>query len=147
MKIILKSNAICIGDHCDTLLLSYADNRDVFDFNYTDAPNGFEQQVRIPATLQNPEHQRNSSVYRTSSGRFVQTGVTIDKNFTLRTDWMDDTFTDAITTASGHKTFKIDGVAYSGHGDFDETHNDEDNLIQVTMKIFEQEYNQTNISC
>lgn len=147
MRIVGVSNPICIGNPCDTVVLKYSDNKDVYNFEYTEAPDGFEQQVRIPAVLMDPKHERTSGVYRKSNGRFVQFGVAIDKSKTLRTDWMDEIFTDAITTAAGHKNLSIDDVDYSGHGEFEETPNDEDNLIQTTIQVYEQEYNQTNISC
>lgn len=148
MRIVLLSNPICIAENiCNTIVLKYSDARDVCDFEYTEAPEGFEQQIRIPATLQDPKHERTSGVYRKSNGDFVQFGVAIDKSRTLKTDWMDDIFTDALTTASAHKNFALDGVSYSGHGEFEETPNDEDNLIQTTIQVYEQGYNQTNISC
>lgn len=147
MRIVGLSNPICIGNHCDTVVLKYSDNKDVFDFEYTESPEGFEQQIRIPATLQNPKHPRSSGVYRKSNGQFVQFGVAIDKSKTLLTDWMDEIFTDALTTASGHKNFSLDDVPYSGHGDIEENPNEEDNLIQTSIEVYEQGYNQTNISC
>jgi hypothetical protein len=143
-KLLSISNPICIGDHCDTIVLSYTDVNNVFGFNYT---TGFEQQVRIPATLQNFKHERAISVYRKTSGTFVQHSVQVDKKAILKTDWLDEIFTDALTTAAGHSIFKLDGVSYSGHGEITENDNEYDNLTQIELVVFEQGYNQTNLSC
>lgn len=105
------------------------------------------QQCRIPATLRNVKHPSDSTVYQKTSGSFYISAARNNKNRLLVTDWMDETFTDALSDARFHRNLTLDGVQYSGHGEFNEEENDFDNLTQVTLQVFEQNYNHSNISC
>ena len=147
-KVILRSNRFCVESNpCNTIYIEYSDNRNVFGFNYENSPVNFVQSCRIPATLRNTKYQEKKEVYRTTGGVFRNTGVIIDKIKLMVTDWMDEVFHDALSIARVHKTFTLDGIDYSGHGDYELSPNDFDNLQQAQIEVFEQAYNQTNISC
>lgn len=148
MKAVLKSQVFCIQeDPCNTILVEYGDTRNVYGFDYENRPTGFLQACRIPATLRNPKFEEKKSVYRKNDGTFVITGAIQDKVRILNTEWMNDEFHSALAVARLHKTFKLDGVQYSGHGDYNLDNNDFDNLQQAQVEVYEQGYNQTNISC
>ena len=147
-KVILISNPICVDSlACNTVVLEYSDTKDVFNFLWTEAPSGFKQKVRIPAALRNTSHPSDSSFYQKSNGSFQITSARNNKKKELVTDWVDEIFTDAFSDARFHKNMWIDSVKYSGHAELTEETNEEDNLVQIVLAVYAQEYDHSNISC
>lgn len=146
-KVILKSNPICVDNLvCDTLVVRYKDSRNAWNFDYTSNPD-FEQQARIPVTLQNPSWPVEENVYKKHDGSIVITGSRVSKKYTLVTDQAHEEFHDAMIVALRHSDLYFDNVRYQGAGEYSVEPNDKNNLQQGKSDVFVQGYNQTNITC
>lgn len=146
MRVVGKSNPICVSANvCDTLVIRYRDNRNVWNFGYSG--NSFYQQCRIPATLQDPVWPVEESVYTKHDGEIINTGSRVKKKYTLVTDQANEEFHDAMVVAIRHSTVYLNDVRYKGVGDYSTEPNDFNNLQQGKSDVFVQGYNQTNISC
>lgn len=148
MKAFLQSNKICVNNEdCHNVVIKYRNDSNAFGFVYSDAPENFYQQIRIGAFMRSEKPRITEKIYKRHNGTFKNTGVTIDKKRSLITDQWDEETRDALFVASRHSEFSIDDVEYSAQGDPDVTDNDFNNLATVTQEIFEQGFNQSNISC
>lgn len=148
MKAIFQSNKICVNNEdCNSMVLKYRNDTNAFEFNYTDAPEDFYQQVRLAMFTRSQKPDIKEKIYRRHDGTFKNTGVTIDKKRLLITDQYDEPTLDALTVASKHSEFIINDIAYSSQGEQEYSDNDFNNLTSVKIEIYEQGYNQSNISC
>lgn len=148
MKAFLQSNKICINNQdCNSLVIRYRDESNVFSFNYDGAPVDFYQQIRIGAFLRSEKPEIKEKIYRRHNGTFKNTGVTIDKKKLLVTDWWDEETRDALTVASRHSEFIINDIPYSCQGEPDIEDNEFNNLATAKLEIYVQGFNQTNIAC
>lgn len=148
MKAILKSNIICVNNEdCYSMVLKYKNASNSFGFNYTFGPVDFYQQIRIPAFIRSNNFDVKEKIYRRHDGTFKNIGVTIDKKYSLISDQLEDSILEALVVASRHDEFIIDNKSYSAQGAPEVTDNEFNNLASVKLEIFEQGFNQSNISC
>lgn len=148
MKAILKSNIICVNNqNCNSLVLKYKNISNSFGFNYTEGPEDFYQQVRISAFIRSNSFDVKEKIYRRHDGTFKNTGVTIDKKYSLITDQLDENSLDALAVASKHDEFILDDKSYSAQGVPELTDNEFSNLSSAKLEIFVQGFNQSNIAC
>lgn len=148
MKAFLQSNKICVNNEdCHSVVIKYRNESNAFGFIYTGASEDFYQQIRIGAFMRSEKPEIKEKIYRKHSGYFKNTGVTIDKKRSLITDQWDEETRDALFVASRHSDFLINDVAYSAQGEPEITDNDFNNLATAKQDIYEQGFNQSNISC
>lgn len=148
MKAILKSNIICVNNEdCNSIVLKYRNLSSSFGFDYPSGPENFYQQIRIPAFIRSNNFDVKEKIYRRHDGTFKNTGVTIDKKYSLITDQLDENFLDALVVASKHDEFILDDKSYSAQGVPELTDNEFSNLSSAKLEIFVQGFNQSNISC
>lgn len=148
MKAILQSNKICVNNEdCRNVVIKFRDEASSFGFDYENAPEDFYQQIRLAAFLRSDKFDIKEKIYRRHDGTFKNTGVTIDEKSQLVTDQYDSPTRRALIVASRHSEFIIDDVEYSTQGEADITDNEFNNLASVKLEIFEQGFNQSNISC
>lgn len=148
MKAILKSNIICVNNQdCHSIVLKYKNSSNSFGFNYQQGPEDFYQQIRIAAFIRSNNFDVKEKIYRRHDGTFKNTGVTIDKKYSLVTDQSKDAILEALVVASRHDEFILDDKNYSAQGAPEVTDNEFNNLATVKLEIFEQGFNQSNISC
>jgi hypothetical protein len=146
MMVVLRSNQICVrASMCDTMVIRYRDNRNAWNFGYVG--NSFEQQCRIPVTLQNPVLPVEENVYTKHDGTIVNTGSRVKKKYTLVTDQAHIEFHEALAIAVRHSDVYLDDIRYQGTAEYELEPNDFNNLQQGKSDVFVQGYNQTNITC
>ena len=56
---------------CFTSVLSYSNNSDAFDFNYSAAPAGYKNRVELPIYLSNPMLETDEKIYTKSDGSIM----------------------------------------------------------------------------
>ena len=148
MKAIFQSNKICVNNEdCHSLVVRYRNDANAFNFDYDNAPVNFYQQIRLGIFIRSNKFDIKEKVYRRHNGSFKNTGVTIDKKYSLISDQYDEPTLDALVVASRHSEFIVDSTDYSTQGEADVTDNEFNNLATVKLEIFEQEFNQSNVSC
>lgn len=150
---LVVSNGIAVGANPETKVIRYLDRRRAFGFDYPLSP-GFYQQVRLHLYLSQPTYPVIEKVYRQSDGVFRTANVTVDRKVQINTGYLDDLTHAALTVATKHDSFFINGVGYSVQGELDheffETFEDEDGWFPLSVAQFEgleQGYNQTNFGC
>ncbi len=148
MKAILQSNIICVNnDECSSLILKYRNDSNAFNFDYENAPEDFYQQIRISGYLSTSKPVVKEKIYRRHNGTFKNTGVTIDKKQEFLSDQYEEFVREALVVASRHSEFSINDVEFSAQGEPDIQDNEFNNLATVKLEIFEQGFNQGNVSC
>lgn len=151
-KVIALSNTFSIMSHamaCNTAIVEYTATTNAFDYDYELLGNP-TQRVRLDLNVLNPQNPIQEKIYRQTNGVFQNNNVKIDKTFDLQTGYFDDKIHDALSIASKHQTFKIDSIQYSAQGSYERDERLDPNQINLTMakiKIYEQGYNKTNLSC
>ena len=151
-KVIALSNTFSIISQsmaCNTAIVEYAASTNAFDYDY-DLLGNPTQKVRLDLNILNPQNVVNEKIYRQTNGVFQNNNVKIDKTFDLQTGYFDDKIHDALSIACKHQTFKIDNIEYSAQGSYERDERLDPNQIKLTMakiKIYEQGYNKTNLSC
>lgn len=148
MKAILQSNKICVTkDDCHSVVIKYRNQSNAFNFDYTDAPQDFYQQMRVSGYIRTPSYQITEKIYRRHDGTFKNTGVTVDKKYLFLSDQFDEVNLDALVVASKHDEFIIDDIEYNAQGDITIVDNEGSNLATAQITIYEQGFNQGNVSC
>lgn len=152
MKVLAISNKIKVvnADRSQTKLITFGDSKDVFGIFYSYDPT-FTQQVRLGIELRKGNPQESGKTYRNNLGIFQNNNVIIDKTVELRTDYLDDRTHLALTIASKHRNFQIDGKAYFRNSDYEIEHNDESGdileLAPAKATFIEQGKGFTNQAC
>lgn len=147
MYVLAISNKIIVNNaDCNNKIIKYRDSQDSFGFDYTSDPD-FYQQVRIGIYLRSPKFPEKEKVYRQTDGVFRHGAVSVDKTIEVHTDQFDEEAHAAMIVAMKHSEFLIDDKEYFHQGGYDLEDNDYNNLSNGKATLYEQGFNQTNISC
>lgn len=152
MKVLAISSNIEINKtgNCDTKVVKYKHSSDVFGFEYADNPS-FYQQFRLHLMFGRiPKFPVKERLYRQSDGVFRITNVSIDKQYTLKTGYFDETAHKALMVALKHSDVYIDNVQYANQGEYEIEGEDDETLTNLTTAktaILQQGYNKTSITC
>lgn len=152
MKVLAISSNIEINKagNCDTKVIKYKHTTDAFDFEYAANPT-FYQQFRLHLIFGRiPKLPVKEKMYRQSDGVFRISNVAIDKQYTLKTGYFDETAHKALQVALKHDSLYIDEVSYASPGEYEIEGEDDElltNLTPAKAAILQQGYNKTSISC
>lgn len=126
MKVLAISNKLksVNADWFSTKLVTFGDDKSVFGIGYANNPE-FTQQVRLGLEVRKQKYVESGKTYRDNNGNFRHNNVIIDRQKQMETDYFDDPTHLALTVASKHKHFYIDGKRYFRNGDYEVEHNEE----------------------
>jgi hypothetical protein len=94
-------------DGKNSSVLIYQCNEDEFGFNYRN--NLHINKVRLPIRITKPKWKQADEIYTKFSGSRVMLSSTIDKQWTLETDYMPASFHERLAVALSHDNVWIDG--------------------------------------
>lgn len=152
MKVLAISNKIRVAnaDRSETKVITFGDTKDVFGIQYTNNTT-FTQQYRLDLRLWKGKQKESGKVYRNNLSVYQNNNVLIDKTFEMSTGYYDDRTHLALTIASKHKKFLIDGKAYFRDSEYEIEHNDESGdilqLAPAKATLIEQGKGFTNQAC
>lgn len=151
MKVLAISNKLqVISNPNDTKLVTFGANVDQFGFKYS-LNSTFRQQVRLDLKLWKARVTESSKSYRDTNGTFRNNNVIIDKVVDVQTGYLDDRTHLALTIASKHASFAIDGKEYYRNEEYSIEHQDESgdisNLAIAKTTLIEQTKGFTNLNC
>lgn len=139
------SNKFTLTENCDNAMLRYSGDYMQYGFVYDDLAK--VQQVRVGLYLSNDSPDTKEKVYRKTNGRFRRGNTIVENKWQLNTDQVDAPAREALTIALSHDNVSIDGKEYFKIGEIGNEPNDFNNLANVTATLYEQGYNQTNMTC
>lgn len=152
MKVLAISNNLEIrrANNCQTKVIRFSNTRDAFGFEYENYP-AFYHQFRVGLTFGRlVKFPVKEKVYRRQNGTFSLSNVSVDKQLTINTDYLDLSAHTALMIGLKHDKLYIDNVSYSQQGEY-EMEGDEDetltNLTTAKSVILENGFNMTNITC
>lgn len=140
------SNKFTITDDCHNALVKYSGDNNQYGFVYG-IDSARVQQVRLGLYISNDTQPKTQKVYRKTNGRWRRGNTIIENKVILNTDQVDAQTREALTVALSHDNLTINGVDYFTIGDVTNEPNEFNNLANVTTELYEQGYNQTNMSC
>lgn len=152
MKVLAISSNLtfCRADMAQTKVVRYKHTADAYGFNYTLNPT-FYQQFRMGLVFGRiPKYPTKEKVYRQTDGTFRSQNTFIDKQFTLKTDYLDILRHEAMHVALKHSDVYIDGVKFFCQGDYEIQGDDDETLTNLTTAqaaILQQGYNKTSLTC
>ena len=113
-----------ISNPNDTVIVSFGADMDAFGFKYSQDPT-FRQQLRLDLKLWKARTTESNKMYRDTTGTFKNNNVIIDKIIDVQTGYLDDRTHLALTIASKHDYFAINGKQYYRNEDYAIEHSDE----------------------
>lgn len=151
MKVLAISNKIqLISYPNDTKIVSFGGSVDMYGYKYSENPS-FRQQVRIDLKLWKPRVTESSRSYRDTTGSYKNNNVLIDKIVDMETGYLDDHAHLALTVASKHEYFAIDGKEYYRNEEYSIDHSDDSgdisNLSMAKTTLIEQAKGFNNQNC
>lgn len=150
MKVLAISNNIQVNKSLQTKVVKFKDAYDVYGFQYTLNPSFF-QQFRIELVFGRiPKFPVLEKVYRQQDGVFKNKNVSIDKQYSLKIGYMDETAHKGLMVGLKHSDFYIDGVQYFNQGEYEFDGDDDDNLtnlVQAKTAILQQGFSISSITC
>jgi hypothetical protein len=120
MKVLAISNKIKVvnTDYGDTKIISFGDDSMVFGIDYPSNPS-FNQQLRLDMKLWKQRQQESGSTYRNNAGVMVNNNLVIDRILDVETGYFDAGTHLAMSIATKHKYFYIDGKRYFRNSDYE----------------------------
>lgn len=151
MKVLAISNKVQVISFAnDTKVVEFGDSKDVYGFKYSEDVD-FRQQFRVDLKLWKARTVESGKSYRDSSGTFQNNNVIIDRVVDLQTGYLDDRTHLALTIASKHSYFAIDGKQYYRQEEYAIEHQDESgdisDLSMAKTTLIEQTRGFTNQTC
>lgn len=150
MKVLAISSSLKANKSLQTKVIKFKHSQDAFGFEYSQNTSFF-QQFRIEMVYGRiPKFPIIEKVYRQQDGVFRNQNVSIDKQQTLKTGYLDLNTHIGMAVALKHSDMYIDEVRsfcqgeYEVEGDDDETLT---NLTQAKAAILEQGFNKTTVTC
>ena len=150
MKVLAISNNLTINKSLQTKVVQFYHRQDAYGFEYSLNPS-FYHQFRIECVfgrvMKLPVIEK---VYRDQSGTFRSQNTSIDKQYVLKTGYLDENSHKAIAVALKHSTVTIDGANYFHQGEYSIDGDDDDtqiNLIQAKATLYQQGFNKTSVTC
>ena len=137
------------ADTCYTTRLSYRCNENTFSFNYEDV--NFLNTVRLPFYYKFPKTKSKRIQYRKSDGDYIKLSSVMSKEYTCKTEWMNDEFHTKIAVALEHDTVKFDGNKVIMQDDDYDVKWDQDEIdypyAPAEFKINSMPFHNTNSNC
>jgi hypothetical protein len=150
MKVIAISNNLQVNKSLQTKVIKFKDAYDVYGFQYTPNPS-FYQQFRLELVFGRiAKFPLLEKVYRQQNGVFKNKNVSIDKQYTLKTGYFDESTHKGLMVGLKHSDMYIDGVQYFNQGEYEMDGDDDDtltNLVQAKTAILQQGFSITSVSC
>jgi len=151
MKVLAISNKVqVISFSNDTKIVEFGDSKDVYGFKYSEDPT-FKQRFRVDLKLWKARTVESGKSYRDTTGTFKNNNVLIDRVVDLQTGYLDDKTHLALTVASKHDYFAIDGKEYYRNEEYSIDHSDESgdvsNLSMAKTTLIEQAKGFNNQNC
>lgn len=151
MKVLAISNNLKFSKSLgQTKVLKFKHSQDAYDFQYS-LNTSFFQQFRIEAIFGRIfKFPLIEKVYRQQDGTFRNQSVSIDKQYTLKTGYLDENSHKALNVALKHSDIYLDEVKYFNTGEYVIDGDDDDNLTNLTTAntaLLKQGYNRTSVSC
>jgi hypothetical protein len=150
MKVLAISNNIQVNKSLQTKVIRFKHKADAFGFQYSLKP-AFYQQFRLELAFGRiSQYPVIEKVYRQQDGNYKNQNVSLDKQYTLKTGYFDETTHDGLSAALKHSDFYIDDVGYFNQGEYQIDGDDDDtltNLVQAKTAILKQGFNLSSVSC
>lgn len=150
MKVLAISNNIQVNNSLETKVIRYKHRIDAFGFEYSLKP-AFYQQFRLELMFGRiVKHPVIEKTYRQQDGNFRGQNISIDKQYTLKTGYFDESTHEGLIPALKHSDFYIDDVKYFNQGEYEKDGDDDEtltNLIQAKTAILKQGFNLSSVSC
>lgn len=102
----LCSNAICVVDGCNTMVIKATNNGSGLGIPYATFPANFTQ-FRIGAILRNPQNTAEREIYVDSGGRHIKVWSQVARIVDLETDYLTDNIHEGIVMCLEHDKLEI----------------------------------------
>jgi len=150
MKVLAISNNIQVSKSLQTKVVKFRHSQDAYGFEYANNPS-FSQQFRLEMVFGRiPKFPVIEKVYRQQDGNFRSQNVSMDKQYTLKTGYFDETAHKGLMVALKHSEMYIDGVKFFNQGDYSLDGDDDStltNLVQASAAILQNGFNISNLTC
>jgi hypothetical protein len=150
MKVLAISSNLQVSNSLQTKVIKFKHSQDAYGFQYSENPL-FYQQFRLELVFGRiAKFPVIEKVYRQQDGNFRNQNVSIDKQYTLKTGYFDETVHKGTAVALKHSDMYLDGVKFFSPGEYEIDGDDDDtltNLVAAKATIQQQGFNITSISC
>jgi hypothetical protein len=150
MKVLAISNNLQVSKSLQTKVIKFKHSQDAFGFQYSEMTSFF-QQFRIECVFGRiAKYPLIEKIYRDQSGNFRNQSVSIDRQQTLKTGYLDDNSHNALSASLKHSDVYLDEVKYFNQGEYTIDGDDDENLTNLTIAhtaLNKQGYNRTSVSC
>jgi hypothetical protein len=150
MKVLAISNSIQVNKSLQTKVIKFKHSQDAYGFKYSYNPS-FYQQFRLEIAFGRiPKYPLIEKVYRQQNGSFRNQNVSMDKEYTLKTGYFDETTHKGLMVALKHSDLYIDDIKYFSQGEYSIEGDDDEtltNLTQAKAAILQQGFNITSVTC